>query len=59
MSVDPKSYELAEAYLGDYEGVTPALTMAMAEDIQLAIEDFFLIHPELKEKAKPVSESDL
>jgi hypothetical protein len=38
--VDPKSYELAEYFLADFTGVTPEMTMQLAQVIQGGLEDW-------------------
>ena len=41
--VDPKSFDLAEYFLADFTGVTPELTMQLAQEVQEVVEDFLTV----------------
>lgn len=41
--VDPKSFELAEYFLADFTGVTPEMTMQLAQVIQDGLEDWLTV----------------
>ena len=50
MSVDPRVYDLAKAFLGDVKDAIPEDVQELAEAIQQTIEDFMVGHAEAAEE---------